>query len=267
MMAPKFLRSKFLEPLPHGFFTRLGGVSEGAFATLNCGERSIDLTEHVAENRRRVAASLMLPADRLVTAVQTHSAHVEVIDSVPKAGRPAADGLVTNLPDIAVGVLTADCQPVLLVDHEAEIVAAVHAGWPGTLGGIIENAVDKMERLGARRSKISAAVGPAISQENYEVGEEFRERFISKDDRSSRFFRIDRQGSLRFDLPGYGMELLRRSEVGRVEWLGHCTYGDSRRFYSFRRSCHLKEKNFGLQISAIAARRRPLSMSASEPVA
>ena len=251
-MTAEFLRSELLDPVPHGFFTRLGGVSEGPFAALNCGERSGDSLGNVAENRLRAAAALGLASSRLVTATQTHSTRVEVIRSVPRGERPTADGLVTDLPDVAVGVLTADCQPVLLADRTAGIVGAVHAGWSGTLGGVIESGVSEMERIGACRSRIAAAVGPAIGQANYEVGTEFRERFLAKDEGSSAYFAEDETGRLTFDLPGYGLERLRRAGVSTVEWLGECTYGDPRRFFSYRRSCHLNQPAFGLLISVIA---------------
>ena len=251
-MTAEFLKSELLDPNPHGFFTRLGGVSEGPFAGLNCGVRSGDKMINVAENRSRVAAALGIDSDRLVTATQSHSAHVEIIREVPR-DRPAADGLVTALPDVAVGVLTADCQPVLLVDRKSAIVGAVHAGWSGTLGGVIESGIAAMERIGARRSRIAAAVGPAISQANYEVGTEFRERFLAEDEGSAGFFVEDETGRLKFDLPGYGLERLRRAGVGTVERLGNCTYGDPRRFFSYRRSRHLGQPAFGLLISAIAS--------------
>ena len=250
-MTEEFLKSELLGPSPHGFFTRLGGSSEGPFAGLNCGERSGDDMNNVAENRSRVAAALGIAPNRLVTATQSHSAHVEIIREVPRS-RPAADGLVTDLPDVAVGVLTADCQPVLLVDRKAGVVGAVHAGWSGTLGGVIENGISAMERIGARRSRMAAAVGPAISQANYEVGTEFRERFLAEDEGSAGFFMEDKTGQLTFDLPGYGLERLRRAGVGTVEWLRNCTYGDPRRFFSYRRSRHLGQPAFGLLISAIA---------------
>lgn len=250
-MTAEFLKSELLDPSPHGFFTRLGGSSEGPFAGLNCGERSGDELNNVAENRSRVAAALGIAPNRLVTATQSHSAHVEIVRKVPRS-RPAADGLVTDLPDVAVGVLTADCQPVLLVDRKAGVVGAVHAGWSGTLGGVIENGISAMERIGARRSRIAAAVGPAISQANYEVGAEFRERFLAEDEGSACFFMEDETGRLTFDLPGYGLERLRRAGVGTVEWLRNCTYGDPRRFFSYRRSRHLGQSAFGLLISAIA---------------
>ena len=250
-MNAEFLKSELLDPYPHGFFTRMGGVSEGPFAGLNCGERSGDRLNNVARNRSRVAAALGIASDRLVTATQTHSAHVEIIREIPH-GRPAADGLVTDLPDVAVGVLTADCQPVLLADRRAGVVGAVHAGWLGTLGGVIENGILAMERIGALRSRIAAAVGPAISRVNYEVGTEFRERFLAEDRGSAGFFMEDETGRLTFDLPGYGLERLRRSGVGTVRWLGHCTYAEPRRFFSYRRSCHLGQPAFGLLISAIS---------------
>ena len=250
-MTAEFLKSDLLDPVPHGFFTRLGGTSEGPFAGLNCGERSGDMPNNVAENRTRVAAALGIGSDRLVTATQSHSSHVEVIRTVP-SGRPAADGLVTDLPDVAVGVLTADCQPVLLADRRAGVVGAAHAGWSGTLGGVIESTIGEMERIGARRSRIAAAVGPSISRVNYEVGAEFRERFLAEDEGSSGFFVEDETGRLTFDLPGYGLERIRRAGVGTVEWLGICTYADPQRFFSYRRSCHLGQPDFGLLISAIA---------------
>ena len=193
-MTAEFLKSELLDPNPHGFFSRLGGVSEGPFAGLNCGERSGDRLNNVARNRGRVAAALGIASERLVTATQTHSAHVEIIREVPR-DRPAADGLVTDLPEVAVGVLTADCQPVLLADRRAGIVGAVHAGWTGTLGGVMENGISAMERIGARRSRIAAAVGPAISQANYEVGAEFRETISGRGRGECRLFHGGRKGT------------------------------------------------------------------------
>ena len=251
-MPVEFTSSKLLSPARHAFFTRRGGASEGLFASLNCGLRSGDSPNLVAENRRRAAEAIGVAPDSLLTLRQTHSARVAAIRQLPRDITDEADGLVTAQPGVAVGILTADCQPILLYDPGAAVVAAVHAGWAGALGGIIENAVECMESLGASRPGIAAVVGPAISGANYEVGPEFRQRFLAADPDSGRHFRRDGLGMLRFDLPAYGLDRLRRSGVRKTEWVGRCTYGDPERYFSYRRSSHRREQSFGLLLSAIA---------------
>lgn len=251
-MSVEFISSKLLSPARHAFFNRRGGTSEGLFASLNCGLRSGDSPDLVAENRRRAAEVIGVGPECLLTQRQSHSARVAVVRQLPHDITREADGLVTALPGVAIGILTADCQPILLYDREAGVVAAIHAGWAGALGGIIENAIECMESLGATRPGIAAVVGPAISGANYEVGPEFRQRFLAEDPDSGCNFHRDSLGKLRFDLPSYGVDRLRRSGVQMTAWVGHCTYGDPEQFFSYRRSLHRREQSFGLLLSAIA---------------
>ena len=243
-----------LAGIRHGFFTRAGGVSEGLYASLNAGIGSHDAPANVIENRTRMAAALgVAPAD-LITAYQIHSPDVVTAERpwTPDA-RPRADAIVTRVPGLAVGVSTADCGPILFADAAAGVVAAAHAGWRGALTGVIEATLDAMERCGARRSRIIAALGPMIRQPNYEVGPEFVTRFKADDGANERFFQpAARPGHALFDLPGYIAARLAAASIRRVEDLGHCTYADSARFFSFRRSTHRSEKDYGRHINAIA---------------
>lgn len=234
----------------HGFFTRKGGASSGIFAGLNCGTGSTDLTEIVAINRARVAEAMGVGPDALVTVHQIHSATaVSVIGPLPI--RPEADALVTATPGVLLAVLTADCQPVLFCDPKAGVIGAAHAGWRGAVNGVLEATLDAMEQLGASRSDISAVIGPTISQAFYEVGPEFLDRFRAEDAESIRFFAGGQGDRLHFDLPGYGLHRLRAAGVGQAEWTGHCTYRDAARFYSFRRTTHAGEADYGRLISTI----------------
>ena len=238
----------------HAFFTRDGGVSDGFYASLNAGLGSRDAPERVAENRARMAAALGVAPDRLVTAYQVHSPNV-VVATEPwsRAEAPRADAVVTRVPALAVGVTTADCGPLLLADREAGVVGAAHAGWRGALTGVAEAAVEAMEKLGASRRRIVVALGPMIRQPNYEVGPDFVARFAAEDPGSEGFFTpAAREGHAMFDLPGYITARLQRASVGRIEDLGHCTYGDPARFFSYRRSTHRAEADYGRHISAIA---------------
>ena len=238
----------------HAFFTREGGVSDGFYASLNAGLGSRDAPERVAENRARMAGALGVAPDRLVTAYQVHSPNV-VVATAPwsRADAPRADAVVTRVPGFAVGVTTAECGPLLLADREAGVIGAAHAGWRGALTGVAEAAVEAMEQLGAARRRIVVALGPMIRQPNYEVGPDFVARFASEDPGSDRFFVPGaRDGHAMFDLPGYITARLKRAEVGRIEDLGHCTYGDPARFFSYRRSTHRAEADYGRHISAIA---------------
>jgi len=238
----------------HAFFTRDGGVSDGFYASLNAGLGSRDAPERVAENRARMAAALGVAPGRLVTAYQVHSPNV-VVATEPwsRAEAPRADAVVTRVPALAVGVTTADCGPLLLADREAGVVGAAHAGWRGALTGVAEAAVEAMEKLGASRRRIVVALGPMIRQPNYEVGPDFVARFAAEDPGSEGFFTpAAREGHAMFDLPGYITARLQRASVGRIEDLGHCTYGDPARFFSYRRSTHRAEADYGRHISAIA---------------
>lgn len=238
-----------LGALPHGFFTREGGVSTGLHAGLNCGPGSADAPDAVAENRRRVAAAL--GATALVTAAQVHGATALAIGGPWTGARPEADALVTATPGLAVGVLVADCAPVLLADPAAGVAGAAHAGWKGAVAGVIESVVAAMERLGAVRGRIRAAVGPAISQAAYEVGPDFIERFLDDDPANARFFAAGRGDRAQFDLPGYVLGRLRAAGV-EAGWTGHCTYADPVRFYSYRRATHAGEPDYGRLVAAIA---------------
>jgi polyphenol oxidase len=243
-----------LPGIRHGFFTRQGGVSEGLYATLNGGLGSHDEPVHVAENRTRMAAALGVDAHCLLTAYQTHSPHVVVVEAPwGMDARPRADAIVTRADRLAVGVTTADCGPILLADPQARVIGAAHAGWRGALTGIVEATVAAMEALGANRHRVRAALGPMIRQPNYEVGPDFITRFAAEDPASSRFFApAERTGHALFDLPGYIGSRLHQAGVGQVEDLGICTYADPDRFFSFRRSTHRAEADYGRHVNAIA---------------
>lgn len=244
------LQSDLLDGLMHGFFSRRGGASSGIFEGLNCGGGSSDQAQIVATNRSRVATEMGVSADRLVTVHQVHSADVTTV-SAPLTDPVRADGIVTATPGLALAILTADCQPVLFADHEAGVIGAAHAGWRGALDGVLEATLDAMEALGARRGSINAVIGPSISQRNYEVGEEFFERFFDEDPANARFFVNGAEGKYHFDLPAYGLMRLRAAGVADAEWTRHCTYADADRFYSYRRSVHRGEADYGRLMSAI----------------
>ena len=237
----------------HGFFTRRGGVSEGLYASLNCGFGSDDPPENVAENRRRVAESLGVSPGNLLTAHQYHGSAVAVVNTPwTNSDRPRADAMVTGIPGLALGILTADCVPVLFADPQSGIIGAAHSGWQGALGGVLGATIAAMEKLGARRASIRAVIGPAISQTAYQVGPEFRDTFDDRDPESREFFRDDREpGRFLFDLPGYASARLEREEIGSISNLHLCTYGEEPRFFSYRRATHRHEPDYGRQISAI----------------
>lgn len=249
-MTLEILTSDALAPLRHGFFTRRGGASSGVFAGLNCGAGSSDQSEIVAINRARVADAMQVAPDALVTVHQVHSADVVAVTEQP-APPPKADALVTATPGVAIAILTADCQPVLFADPEAGVVGAAHAGWRGAMDGVLEATLVAMENLGAQRAGITAVIGPSISQRAYEVGPEFLEAFLSDDPDNSRFFAGGTGDRVQFDLPGYGLDRLRRAGVGHAEWTRHCTYGDADRFFSYRRATHAKDADYGRLISVI----------------
>lgn len=250
-MTLEIITADCLAPLRHGFFSRKGGASSGVFAGLNCGFGSTDQAEVVAINRARVAEALACPADHLVTVHQVHSAQVVTVREPASQPLPKADALVTATPGLALSVLTADCQPVLFADHAAGVIGAAHAGWKGALNGVLEATLDAMAALGARRSETVAAIGPAISQRAYEVGQEFLETFLDADPDNAAYFANGRDGHYQFDLPRYGLDRLRRAGIGRAEWTGHCTYHDEELFFSYRRSVHRREADYGRMISAI----------------
>lgn len=243
------ITSDLLDGVRHGFFTRAGGVSSGIYAGLNAGQGSADDGEAVAENRRRIAACLDAP--HIASLHQVHSADALHVTGPWPGERPAADAMVTDRTGIALGVLSADCAPVLFADPAAGIVGAAHAGWKGALGGVLEATLEAMEELGASTTGVRAVVGPAISQRAYEVGPEFVERFIDEDERSARYFAGGTADRAMFDLPGYCLMRLRSAGVAEAAWTGHCTYSDAARFYSYRRACHRGEPDYGRLIAAI----------------
>jgi YfiH family protein len=250
-MTLEILTADALTPLRHGFFTRRGGASSGVFAGLNCGAGSSDQAEVVAINRARVAAAMQVGPESLVGVHQVHSPDVAVVGvgGLPPGTR--ADALVTDRPGLALTVLTADCMPVLLADTQAGVIGAAHAGWRGALAGVLEATVEAMEALGADRDDIAAVIGPCISQRAYEVGPEILAAFEAEDPDAARHFANGQGDRYLFDLPGLGLARLRAAGVGHAEWTRHCTYADPDRFYSFRRSTHLSEADYGRLISAI----------------
>jgi hypothetical protein len=251
------LKARSLSDLPgvrHAFFTREGGVSNGLYASLNGGVGSDDRPESVAENRARMATALSVEPDRLITAYQIHSPDVVVAEKPwTPSERPRADGIVTRVPGLAIGISTADCGPVLFADREARIIGAAHAGWRGALAGVLEATLASMEMLGAKRLRIVAAMGPMIRQPNYEVGSDLVERFNAAEHGSARFFApAARAGHAQFDLAGYIAFRLARAGVKEIEDLKHCTYADPARFFSYRRATHRGERDYGRHINAIA---------------
>lgn len=240
-----------LGPLIHGFFSRKGGASSGIFQGLNCGLGSSDQREAVLINRERVAARLGLSgADRLVGVHQVHSPDVVTVTGPLEPGT-RADALVTQVPGLALSVLTADCQPVLFADPGMGVIGAAHAGWRGALGGVLEATVDAMEAIGARRDQIRAVIGPSISQRAYEVGPEFMDAFLAEDPSYDRFFAGGNGDRVHFDLPSFGLHRLRAAGIASADWTGHCTYSDAERFFSYRRSVHQREADYGRLMSAI----------------
>jgi polyphenol oxidase len=249
------LESSLLSAVPglrHAFFSREGGVSEGIYAGLNGGVGSDDNPAHVAENRRRMAAALQVSAEQFLTVFQIHSPEV-VVASEPwdTASRPKADAIVTRTEGLAIGVTAADCGPILFADAGARVIGAAHAGWKGALTGVVESTVDAMEKLGAERANIVAAIGPLIRQPSYEVGPEFVERFENADAGNSRYFLPStREGHAMFDLAGFIRKRLENAGVLLVDDTGIDTYSDER-FFSYRRSVHRQEADYGRHVHAI----------------
>ena len=241
-----------LPGVAHGFFGRKGGVSTGLYDSLNCGPGSGDAREAVLENRARAIAALSSDAT-LVTLYQIHSAQAVTVSAPWQiTDNPKADAFATDKRGVALGILTADCAPILLADAHAHVVGAAHAGWGGALAGVAESVVAAMERLGAQRERITAAVGPCISRPSYEVGPEFKPRFTAADPANERFFEPSKHaGHWQFDLPAYVAHRLRQSGIGTIETLRACTYLDEASFFSYRRTTHRKEADYGRQLSAI----------------
>jgi YfiH family protein len=251
------LHAPSLAALPgirHAFFTREGGVSDGLYASLNAGFGSGDDPARVAENRARMAAAVGVVPENLLSAIQIHSADVIVAEAPwTPAERPKLDAIVTRRPGLAVCASTADCGPVLFADPEARVVGAAHAGWRGALAGVTDATIAAMERLGAARERIVAAIGPMIRQPNYEVGPEVQAQFVAQDPGHARFFApSSRDGHALFDLAGYVAARLAAAGLGRVEDVGVCTYAEETRFYSFRRATHRGEPDYGRHVNAIA---------------
>jgi polyphenol oxidase len=243
-----------LTGIRHAFFTRAGGVSSGLYASLNGGVGSQDDAGKVVENRARMAAALGVEPQRLLTAYQSHSPNVVVAEAPWTTGnRPQADAIVTRMRALAIGVTTADCGPVLLADPRAGVIGAAHAGWRGVLTGVIEATVAAMERLGAARGQIRAAIGPMIRQTSYEVGPDLVARFRAEDPAASRFFApAKREAHAMFDLAGYIAARLKRAGITAVEDTGLCTYADPERFFSYRRTTQHAEADYGRHVNAIA---------------
>ncbi|SPH20152.1 Laccase domain protein YfiH [Ascidiaceihabitans donghaensis] len=249
-MTLEILTSDALQSIKHGFFTRRGGASSGVFEGLNCGVGSSDQTEVVKINRARVAQAMDVGEEELVGVHQVHSADVVTVTHA-SSERPKADAMVTSTPGIALAILTADCQPVLFADTIAGVIGAAHAGSRGALDGVLDATVDAMVSIGADRQRITAIIGPSISQRAYEVGPEFMDDFMMEDPQNARFFAAGTGDRMQFDLTGYGVHRLRTAGIGHAEWTRHCTYSDPDRFYSYRRSVHRKEADYGRLISAI----------------
>ena len=259
---PQPVRSPLLDSIQHGFFTREGGVSEGLFSSLNLGMRNADSRTNVLENRRRVASVLAVGPENLAIARQVHGIdHVRADKSWQSAPLPdpdllpEADAVISDNPAFVAAVLTADCVPVLIAGEGGRIVAAIHAGWRSALAGIVENVVSAMADMGCARAGMMAAVGPSIRQPSYEVGADYRQQFVERDPDSARFFTTGEQEKPRFDLPGYVVGELDRSGVGRIDDVAMDTCADQARFFSNRRAFKQAENGFGLQVSAIRAKR------------
>ena len=249
-MTVEVIRAAALAGIPHGFLGRSGGVSHGLLAGLNCGWGSGDDRESITENRRR-AVNAVLPGARLVTVHQIHSADVVVAGDWSDDDRPPADALVTDRPGALLGILTADCAPILLADIEAGVIGAAHAGWRGAVAGVAANTIAAMENLGARRGRIAAAVGPCIAQRNYEVDHAFAERLIAVAADNAHFFTDGPAGKPHFDLESFVVASLAAVGITRIEALGLDTYAEPARFFSFRRATHLGEPDYGRQLSLI----------------
>ncbi|MFS0773146.1 peptidoglycan editing factor PgeF [Sphingomonas sp. 1P08PE] len=255
-MTVDVVRARNLDGVPHGFLGRRGGVSTGVTAGLDLGRRGQDtIGPDLAENRRRAVAAV-LPGAALATVYQVHSTGVARLLTAPDDGdRPRADAMVTDRPDILLGILTADCAPVLFADIDAGVVGAAHAGWKGALAGITDATIAAMEAIGARRGRIAAAIGPCIARRSYEVDDAFLARFADADPANERFFAPARDGHHRFDLEAYVAHRLAAAGVERIETMGLDTYADEARFYSYRRATHRAEADYGRQISLIGLAR------------
>lgn len=237
----------------HAFFTRIGGASEGLYASLNGGLGSADAPEAIAENRRRMAAHLGVAPERFLGLYQVHSALCEAVEAPwPLEARPRADAMASRIEGLALSIGTADCGPILFADPVARVIGAAHAGWKGALGGVLEATIATMEARGAHKSRIIVAIGPMLSQANYEVGPEFLARFLAEDTTNAKFFaKGARPDHPHFDLPAYIAARLAKAGIGAIDDCGLCSYADPARFFSYRRMTHLGEADYGRMIAAI----------------
>jgi polyphenol oxidase len=251
MKNVEVLQSRLLRQVPHGFLGRVGGVSTGIYTGLNVGLGSDDEREAVIENRQRAVEAVM-PGAMLARVYQFHSPDVVTIKGTANEDDPPkGDAMVTDRPGILLGIVTADCVPVLFADRQAGVIGAAHAGWKGAITGVTDNTIAAMEALGADRNRIACAIGPCIAQKSYEVDEGFFRRFAQEDAANERFFADGKPGHRKFDIEGYVAARLAAAGIGRVECLGEDTYSQPDRFFSYRRSCHQNEPGYGRQISLI----------------
>ncbi|MEM8770854.1 MAG: peptidoglycan editing factor PgeF [Pseudomonadota bacterium] len=254
MTAPPHLTSTILQTstVAHGFFSRIGGVSDGIYAFLNVGPGSDDAPENILENRKRCAEALGAAPERLLTTHQIHSAEVVHASGPWPEKAPKADAAITTTPGVALGVLAADCMPWLFADPDAGVIAAAHAGWRGALAGVLENTIEIMESFGADRARIRAALGPCLRQQNFEVGLDLLEAFVAKHEEAERFFAPgDSSDKRQFDLAGFGAWRLRRNGVEAIDDLNVCTLGQADRYFSYRASKRRNEPDYGRNLSAI----------------
>jgi hypothetical protein len=252
-MKVEVIKSQMLEDMPHGFLGRVGGVSTGIYAGLNVGLGSDDELDAVVENRRR-AVDAVMPGAALARVYQIHSPDVVNVTTAREEEPPKGDAMVTDQPGILLGIVTADCVPVLFADTRTGVIGAAHAGWKGAITGVTDTTIAAMEALGADRSRIACAIGPCIAQKSYEVDEGFFRRFAEEDAANERFFADGKAGHYQFDIEGYVAARLAAAGIGKVECMGEDTYSQPDRFFSYRRSCHLGEPGYGRQISLIGVR-------------
>ncbi|GGE40114.1 laccase domain protein [Agaricicola taiwanensis] len=248
-LSPLTSNALTLPGIRHAFFTREGGISQGIYASLNGGIGSDDAADAVAENRRRMAAHLGVPSTAFLSVYQVHSADALIVEAPFDGERPRADALVTKTPGLALAVSMADCGPVLFADPKARVVAAAHSGWKGAVGGILEATLQRMEELGASRTDIIAVLGPCIRQPSYEVGAEFAGRFAADDQLF--FIPSDKPEHFLFDLSGYILSRLKAAGLRRIEDLALDTYADEQRFFSYRRTTHRGEPDYGRLMAGI----------------
>lgn len=242
------------EGILHGFFGRQGGISKGFYDSLNCGVGSQDVREHVLHNRRVLTRSLVGEDRPLITPYQIHSPDCLIVTGPwPNGDAEKCDALATATPNIVLAVGSADCGPVLFADGKNRVIAAAHSGWKGAIGGVLESTIAQMESLGAKREDIRAVLGPTISQRSYEVGSEFRETFLRHDSKNAAYFAVGaKNGHFQFDLPSYIVDRLSACGLAKAEWTGQCTYIEETAFFSYRRTTHRHEPDYGRQLAAIS---------------